>query len=77
MRSALSGSQSDSVLILLVEDDLAHAMELLQKHGAIAKGLDLAKTYGRKAQQALTAAPDGDLRRLLDDIVSFTIEREY
>ena len=59
------------------EDDLAHAMELLQKHGAIAKGLDLAKTYGRKAQQALTAAPDGDLRRLLDDIVSFTIEREY
>lgn len=59
------------------DEDLAHAQALIKKHNSIAQSLDLARRYGEEARKALSKAPAGTLRSLLDELVSYTIEREY
>ena len=39
--------------------------------------LILAREYATKARLALAEAPDSELRSVLDDIVTFTVEREF
>ncbi len=59
------------------EEDLTHAQEILNKHNTVERGLELAKSYATKARLALAEAPDSPLRSVLDDVVSFTVERSY
>lgn len=59
------------------DGDLAHAQALLKKHDTINRSILLAKDYAHKARLALAEAPDSPLRSILDDIVTFTVEREY
>lgn len=58
-------------------DCLTRAQEILQKHGSIARSLELARSYGDKAQQALKSAPDTPLRSLLADTIHYTINRQH
>ncbi len=58
------------------DDDLATAQEILARHNATQKALDLAEAYGQKARQALAEAPDHALRALLDSLVPYTIHRQ-
>jgi len=59
------------------DGDFVQACAILKRHGAIEKGLKLAQSYAEKARLALSEAPDGRLRSLLDELVSFTVERSH
>lgn len=59
------------------EEDLPRALEILRKHKAFQRGMDLARAYARKAQENLKDAPGGELRDLLKDLTTFTVERAY
>lgn len=57
------------------DEDLATAQEILKRHNANQKALEMAETYGQKAQMALTKAPDHPLRALLNGLVDYAIHR--
>lgn len=59
------------------DGDLQKAQEILARHNALAEGLALAHGFAEKARLALSEAPDSPLRATLDDLVLFTIERDY
>jgi octaprenyl-diphosphate synthase len=55
--------------------DFEHAVELMQRHGAIEATLDRARHYGALACGALAALPPGPPLRALTDVVEFCIGR--
>ncbi len=57
--------------------DLAHAMQLLGRHGAIDATLDRAASFVRQAQEALAIFPSSPLRQALIDVASYTINRVH
>lgn len=57
--------------------DLDRALNLLNKHRALTKGEEMARTYADKARLALAEAPDGPLRALLDSLAEFAAVRAY
>ena len=57
------------------KDDLNRAIEIITRHDGIDRSLELARNYGQKAREALAEAPDHPLRAMLDELVTFTIER--
>lgn len=59
------------------EDDLEKAQAIFARHHALEEGLALASGFADKARLALSQAPAGELRDTLDDLVAFTIERDY
>ena len=59
------------------EGDLAHAIELLERHGAISDCLVKATAYGETARDALTGFADGAARRAMLDLVDFCVERAF
>lgn len=59
------------------EEDLPYALAVMKKHKAFAKGMDLARSYAKKAQENLKDAPKGDLRDMLSDLALFSVERPY
>jgi octaprenyl-diphosphate synthase len=59
------------------EGDFEQARALIARHGALERGRDLARGYAEKARLALAEAPDGPLRALLDELVTFTVDRAY
>lgn len=58
------------------DSDLVRAQAILNRHGALKRGLDLARRYAQKAREALAEAPDSDYRATLDDLALFTVTRE-
>lgn len=58
-------------------EDLMHAMKILNKYDAFTHSMDIAKTYAQSAIKNLDIAPESDLKKLLIELVQFTIEREY
>ena len=58
-----------------VDDDLEHALALMQGRGALAKTLERARRFANDAQQALAVFPAGDLRQCLLDVADFTVSR--
>jgi octaprenyl-diphosphate synthase len=59
------------------EADLAHAMELLDKHGSLKETVRHAHEYAEKARRALDMFPDGETKTVLTDVVDFSVERAY
>lgn len=59
------------------DEDLRHALHLLEKHGALQDTLERARHYGHKAKDALDLFPDGTARQILKGIVDFCIARAY
>ncbi|WP_371136853.1 polyprenyl synthetase family protein [Falsiroseomonas sp.] len=57
------------------EDDLPHAIALMQRHAAFADTVGRARHYGQAALDALELFPDGVERRALAGIVEFCISR--
>ena len=57
------------------DDDLATAMHLMTRHGALAESVRRAEAYGERARDALARFPDGPERRALLGIVDFCIAR--
>lgn len=59
------------------EGDLEYAQSLIVKHDALKKGMDFAQQFGDRAISSLETVPDGALKNVLIDLVSFTIQRDY
>jgi len=59
------------------DHDLAHAMQLLERHGAIDETLGRAARFVREAQTALGIFPQSPLRQALIDVASYTINRVH
>lgn len=59
------------------EGDLDHAIELLERHRALADTIERARHYGAKARDALAIFPDGEAKHALNDVIEFCIHRAY
>jgi octaprenyl-diphosphate synthase len=59
----------------IVDGDLEHAIELLDRAGAIAATVEQARAYGDRALAALAALPAGAHRDALEDVVGYCIAR--
>lgn len=59
------------------DGDLAEALKLMHKHGALSDTIERARHYGAIARDALAIFPDNKYRTALIDIVSFCINRAY
>lgn len=57
------------------DGDLAHAQSLIQKHDVIAKGMDLARSYSKKAQSNLPG--ESDLTKCLNALCDYVIDRNH
>ena len=68
-RTLEGGDQSD--------DDLSHAVELMNRHGTLDDTIDRARLYGQKAIDALALFPESAERKALEDIVEFCVARAH
>lgn len=59
------------------EGDLKTAQDILIRHNSLYKGLDMARTYGNHAIAALEPLANSNLKATLQNLVSFTIERQH
>ena len=59
------------------EDDLAHAIALFHRTGAIADTLERARTYARRALDNLAPFPAGKAKTALTQAVEFAVARAY
>jgi len=59
------------------DGDLAHAVELMQKHDALDDTILRARHYGAIATDALAIFPESDYRQALTDLVEFCINRNH
>ncbi len=57
------------------EADLAHALSLLEKHGAFAETREAALAYADRAKAALGSVPAGEMRDLLIDLADYVVAR--
>jgi octaprenyl-diphosphate synthase len=59
------------------EEDLRHAIALLERHGALRDTVARARHYGAIARDALGIFHEGPEKRALIDVIDFCIERAY
>ncbi|MFN0262655.1 polyprenyl synthetase family protein [Tepidamorphus sp. 3E244] len=59
----------------VADADLAHAISLMERHGAIAETLSRARHYAQEAKTALAAAPDCAEREAMMEAVDFAVAR--
>nr|WP_227321998.1 polyprenyl synthetase family protein [Acidisoma silvae] len=59
------------------DEDLPHAMQLLERHRAIARTVERAAGFVRSAQAALSIFPPSALRDALTDVATYTIQRVH
>ena len=59
------------------DDDLAHAVALLKTSSAISDTLERARTYARRALDALAPFPSGKAKAALTQAVEFAVARAY
>lgn len=59
------------------EGDLKHAIELMERHGALKDAVARASHYGSIARDALGIFADGPEKRTLLEVIDFCIERAF
>ena len=59
------------------EEDLAHAIELIRRHGAVQATRERARHYAQRACDALSIFPDGSARRARVEAAQFAVSRGY
>jgi octaprenyl-diphosphate synthase len=59
------------------EGDLARAIELMERHGALADSLARGAEYAEAARSALVPFPPSPAKAAMLDLVDFCIERAY
>ena len=58
-----------------VDGDLAHAIDLMHKHGAIEATRADAVAWAQRAQDALTQLPNNEINELLSGLAKYVVER--
>jgi octaprenyl-diphosphate synthase len=59
------------------EDDFAHALHLMEKHGALKDSVERACHYGAIARDSLGIFKDGPIKVIFSDLIDFCIERAH
>lgn len=59
------------------EGDLAHAQDIMRRHGALEDCIERARHYGAIARDALGLFTDNAYKSALIEVVDFTINREF
>ena len=59
------------------DEDLAHAIELIRRHGAVQATRERARHYAQRACDALSIFPDGSARRAMVEAAQFAVSRGY
>jgi len=59
------------------DQDLDHAVTLLQRHAALADSMSAARTHAEAARRALALLPGSPMRAALEDVVDFVVERDF
>ncbi|MBA4163529.1 MAG: farnesyltranstransferase [Erythrobacter sp.] len=59
------------------DDDLAHAIALIRKHGALADTRERARHFARRAVDAISIFPDGKARYAMTQAAQFAVARGY
>jgi len=59
------------------EGDFESALEILEKHDAVAQSFALAQTYVSMAENALPAAKNSVMQEILRSLASFTLKRAF
>ncbi|MBT7449835.1 MAG: polyprenyl synthetase family protein [Rhodospirillaceae bacterium] len=59
------------------DEELAHALSLMEKHGSLTDSIHRAQHYGDVARDALGIFPDSPVKTVLIDIIDFCIKRAY
>ncbi len=67
-RTLVAGKQNDM--------DFDHAREILQRHKAFERALDMAQAHAAEAQAALSSFPESPLRQTLNDAAAFAVSRK-
>jgi len=57
--------------------DLAHAVELINRHGAVAATRDRARHFAQRAIDAIAAFPRGDAHAAMAEAAEFAVSRRY
>ena len=67
---AIAGFRTD-------DEDLAHAVDLIRRHGAIEATRERARHFAQRACDALSIFPDGSARRAMIEAAQFAVSRGY
>jgi octaprenyl-diphosphate synthase len=59
------------------DGDLEHAIQIMERHGALRDSVARAQHYGAIARDALGIFPESTEKRALIDLVDFCIQRAY
>lgn len=59
------------------DNDLDHALTLIEKHDGLQKGVALANHYADMARKALANAPDNAMKQLLLALIDNAVRREF
>ena len=59
------------------KDDFAHALYLMEKHGALKDSVERARHYGAIARDSLGIFEDGPIKVIFSDLIDFCIERAH
>jgi len=59
------------------DDDLDHAIALLNRHQALDEAMARARAYGTEARHALDVFPPSPMRQVLTDLIDFCVERAF
>ena len=57
--------------------DFAHALHLMEKHGALKDSVERARHYGAIARDSLGIFKDGPIKVIFGDLIEFCIERAH
>lgn len=57
------------------DDDLAHAMALMARHGAIETTLSRAAAFASVARESLVTFPPSPMRAVMEDVADYTVAR--
>ncbi|TMM49028.1 polyprenyl synthetase family protein [Qipengyuania marisflavi] len=69
-RAAIMGHRSS-------DEDLAHAVTLIAKHGAVEETRERARHFAARAINALACFPDGKARQAMEQAARFAVARGY
>ena len=59
------------------DEDLAHAVALIRRHGAVQATRERARHYAQRACDSLSIFPDGKARRAMVEAAQFSVSRGY
>ncbi|AXB76295.1 polyprenyl synthetase family protein [Novosphingobium sp. P6W] len=59
------------------DEDLAHAVELINRHGCVEATRERARLYAQRAIDAIAGFPAGEARAAMGEAVDFAVSRRY